>query len=382
MAAAPATAVTADLLEVDLGPGARGYFTTRGSGAQERPGRGPGQPGCAQEPDPYAGWNLAEHVGDDPGRVAAHRRRLEELLGLRGRGESRGDRDGAVLAWMNQVHSAIVAPAQAGAAPTADALVLRAGQPGVPAGACVMVADCVPLLLAACDGSVVAAVHAGRQGMLDGVVETHLKAIAAQEFAQIEITPFISNDVEYLSADAEDKFIIAQSNIHMNDYQEFADQEISSRQYSEFSIFPPSQIDYMDVSPQQVVGVSAALIPFLEHDDANRALMGSNMQAQAVPLIAPEIPLVSTGMEKYAAIDSGQVLTAIKDGEILSVSADEIQIRYDDGTLHSHQLRKYQRSNQSTCIDQRPTVTKGERIKNGQVLADSSSTVEGKLALG
>ena len=214
------------------------------------------------------------------------------------------------------------------------------------------------------------------------IAEKHLKAIAAQEFAQIEITPFISNDVEYLSADAEDKFIIAQSNIHMNDYQEFADQEISSRQYSEFSIFPPSQIDYMDVSPQQVVGVSAALIPFLEHDDANRALMGSNMQAQAVPLIAPEIPLVSTGMEKYAAIDSGQVLTAIKDGEILSVSADEIQIRYDDGTLHSHQLRKYQRSNQSTCIDQRPTVTKGERIKNGQVLADSSSTVEGKLALG
>lgn len=178
MAAAPATAVTADLLEVDLGPGARGYFTTRGSRAQERPGRGPGQPGCAQEPDPYAGWNLAEHVGDDPGRVAAHRRRLEELLGLRGRGESRGDRDGAVLAWMNQVHSAIVAPAQAGAAPTADALVLRAGQPGVPAGACVMVADCVPLLLAACDGSVVAAVHAGRQGMLDGVVPAALRALA------------------------------------------------------------------------------------------------------------------------------------------------------------------------------------------------------------
>lgn len=214
------------------------------------------------------------------------------------------------------------------------------------------------------------------------IAEKHLKAIADQELAQIEITPFISNDVEYLSADAEDKFIIAQSNIHMNDYQEFADQEISSRQYSEFSIFPPSQIDYMDVSPQQVVGVSAALIPFLEHDDANRALMGSNMQAQAVPLIAPEIPLVSTGMEKYAAIDSGQVLTALKDGEILSVSADEIQIRYEDGTLHSHQLRKYQRSNQSTCIDQRPTVTKGEQIKTGQVLADSSSTVEGKLALG
>ena len=110
--------------------------------------------------------------------------------------------------------------------------------------------------------------------------------------------------------------------------------------------------------------------------------MGSNMQAQAVPLVAPEIPLVSTGMESYAAIDSGQVLTAQFDGEILSVSADEIQIRYDNGTLRTHQLRKYQRSNQSTCIDQRPTVTKGERIKAGQVLADSSSTVEGQLALG
>ncbi len=214
------------------------------------------------------------------------------------------------------------------------------------------------------------------------IAEKHLKAIAAQDIAQIEITPYISGDVEYLSADAEDKFIIAQSNIRMNDYQEFADTEISSRQYSEFAIFPPSQIDYMDVSPQQVVGVSAALIPFLEHDDANRALMGSNMQAQAVPLIAPEIPLVSTGMEKYAAIDSGQVLTAAADGEVLSVGADNIQVRYDNGTLHSHQLRKYQRSNQSTCIDQRPTVTKGERFKAGDILADSSSTVEGKLALG
>ena len=214
------------------------------------------------------------------------------------------------------------------------------------------------------------------------IAEENLAAIAAQDRAEIAITPYISNDVEYLSADAEDKFIIAQSNIHMNDYQEFADTEISSRLHSEFSIFSPAQIDYMDVSPQQVVGVSAALIPFLEHDDANRALMGSNMQAQAVPLVAPEIPLVSTGMESYAAIDSGQVLTAQFDGEILSVSANEIQIRYDNGTLRTHQLRKYQRSNQSTCIDQRPTVTKGERIKAGQVLADSSSTVEGQLALG
>ncbi len=214
------------------------------------------------------------------------------------------------------------------------------------------------------------------------ITEKMLSAIKKLEQNVIFITPFVSEDVEYLSADAEDKFIIAQSNTRVNEWNEFDEKSIASRHYSEFTTYPPDAIDYMDVSPQQVVGVSAALIPFLEHDDANRALMGSNMQAQAVPLVNPDIPLVSTGMEQFAAIDSGQVLTATEDGEVASVSATQVIIRDINGTLHTHPLRKYQRSNQSTCIDQRPAITKGQNIKKNDVLADSSSTVDGHLALG
>jgi DNA-directed RNA polymerase subunit beta len=138
----------------------------------------------------------------------------------------------------------------------------------------------------------------------------------------------------------------------------------------------------MDVAPHQVVGISAALIPFLEHDDANRALMGSNMQAQAVPLVRPEIPLVSTGMERAAALDSGQVVVADENGEVVSVTGSKIVVKERKGGLHTYQLRKYQRSNQSTCIDQRPSVVKGQVIKRGDIIADSSSTESGQLALG
>lgn len=214
------------------------------------------------------------------------------------------------------------------------------------------------------------------------ITEEMIPAIKKLNKSIIFITPYISEDVEYLSADAEDKFVIGQSNTRINNWNEFDEKSISSRHYSDFTTSSPEAIDYMDVAPQQVVGVSAALIPFLEHDDANRALMGSNMQAQAVPLINPDIPLVSTGMEKYAAIDSGQVLTSPEDGEVISVNATQIIVRDTNNMLHTHQLRKYQRSNQSTCIDQRPAVTKGQRVKKGQVLADSSSTVDGNLALG
>ena len=124
------------------------------------------------------------------------------------------------------------------------------------------------------------------------------------------------------------------------------------------------------------------LIPFLEHDDANRALMGSNMQAQAVPLVRPEIPLVATGMESAAALDSGQVVLAEENGEVVSVTGSKIVIKERKGGLHSYQLRKYQRSNQSTCIDQRPSVVKGQVVKRGDIIADSSSTESGQLALG
>ncbi len=137
----------------------------------------------------------------------------------------------------------------------------------------------------------------------------------------------------------------------------------------------------MDVAPHQVVGISAALIPFLEHDDANRALMGSNMQTQAVPLVNPDIPLVSTGMEAFAAKDSGQVVVAEEEGEVVSVTGKEIIVKTGD-THKTYTLRKYQRSNQSTCIDQRPAVVKGQRLHKGDIIADSSSTVAGNLALG
>src|SRR5512146_1970232 len=213
------------------------------------------------------------------------------------------------------------------------------------------------------------------------VVESMLPAIRKLNRATVFVVPFVSADVEYLSADAEDKFVIAQANSVLSEFNEFALDRISCRYHSDFIISSPDSINYMDVAPNQVVGISAALIPFLEHDDANRALMGSNMQAQAVPLINPEVPTISTGMEAYAALDSGQVLVAEEDGDVISVTGRQVMLRTANG-LRTYTLRKYQRSNQSTCIDQRPAVIKGQRVHKGDVLADSSSTINGNLALG
>ncbi|OQX65625.1 MAG: DNA-directed RNA polymerase subunit beta [Anaerolinea sp. 4484_236] len=199
----------------------------------------------------------------------------------------------------------------------------------------------------------------------------------------ILIVPFVSSEqTEYLSADAEDKYIIGQANAPLNVDNEFVRPRVSSRNHSGFLFASPENIDYMDVAPHQIVGISASLIPFLEHDDANRALMGSNMMAQAVPLLRPEVPLVSTGMEYSAAFDSGQVIIAEKKGEVVSVTGSQIVIREQDGGMRSYPLRKYQRSNQSTCIDQRPAVVKGQVVKKGSIIADSSSTDRGELALG
>ena len=197
----------------------------------------------------------------------------------------------------------------------------------------------------------------------------------------VDIAPYVSDQFDYLSADAEDKYVIAQANAPLTDEKEFVRERVSCRYHSGFIFSTPDAVDYMDVAPHQVVGISAALIPFLEHDDANRALMGSNMQAQAVPLIRPEIPLVSTGMEYHAALDSGQVVVAEADGEVTSVTGNSITVKERAG-IRNYQLRKYQRSNQSTCIDQRPAVVKGQRIKKGDIIADSSSTESGQLALG
>jgi len=163
---------------------------------------------------------------------------------------------------------------------------------------------------------------------------------------------------------------------------EFIRPRVSSRYHSTFLFANPERIQYMDVAPHQIVGISAALIPFLEHDDANRALMGSNMQAQAVPLVKPDVPRVSTGMEYHAAMDSGQVVVAEEDGEVTSVTGNCVVVRVTNGDERVYHLRKYQRSNQSTCIDQRPAVVKGQRVLKGDVIADSSSTEYGELALG
>jgi DNA-directed RNA polymerase subunit beta len=199
--------------------------------------------------------------------------------------------------------------------------------------------------------------------------------------APIPIVPFVSDETAYLSADIEDRFRIAQATTPLNEHNEFVRSRVSCRYYSDFLFASPSQIDYMDVAPRQIVGVSASLIPFLEHDDANRALMGSNMQTQAVPLIRPEVPLVSTGMERQAAIDSGQVILSEVEGEVESVTGSQIVVRTGNGQ-RVYRLRKYNRSNQSTCIDQRPAVVKGQRLRLGDVVADSSSTEHGELALG
>jgi DNA-directed RNA polymerase subunit beta len=199
--------------------------------------------------------------------------------------------------------------------------------------------------------------------------------------APVAIKPYVSDQYDYLSADAEDKYVIAQANAPLAEDREFVRERVSSRYHSGFIFSTPDAVDYMDVAPHQVVGISAALIPFLEHDDANRALMGSNMQAQAVPLVRPEIPLVSTGMEYHAALDSGQVVVAESNGEVISVTGNSITVK-ERGGVRTYPLRKYQRSNQSTCIDQRPAVVKGQVIKKGDIIADSSSTDSGQLALG
>ncbi|RPI32031.1 MAG: DNA-directed RNA polymerase subunit beta, partial [Chloroflexota bacterium] len=177
-----------------------------------------------------------------------------------------------------------------------------------------------------------------------------VKAFARLNKAEILLIPFVTDEVEYLSADVEDRFVIAQANTPLNEHKEFLRRRISSRYHSGFIFQSPMNIDYMDVAPHQIVGISAALIPFLEHDDANRALMGSNMQAQAVPLLKPDIPQVSTGMEYHAAMDSGQVVIAEDDGEVISVTGDHITLHSNNGGERTYVLRKYQRSNQSTCI--------------------------------
>jgi len=200
----------------------------------------------------------------------------------------------------------------------------------------------------------------------------------------------VTDEVHYLSALEEEKYFIAQANAPLNEDGTFAFDLISAQRGGNFFLVSPEQIDYMDVSPKQLVSVSAALIPFLEHDDANRALMGSNMQRQAVPLIKPEAPLIGTGMEKIVGRDSRVTVVARHDGIVKSVDANRIIVQYEEKTEHDetvvkldiHNLMKFRRSNQDTCINQRVIVKEGDFVKKGDVLADGPSTDRGELALG
>jgi DNA-directed RNA polymerase subunit beta len=199
----------------------------------------------------------------------------------------------------------------------------------------------------------------------------------------------VTEDIEYLSAIEEGQYVIAQANASLSPKGEFVDELVSVRHQNEFTIMPREQIQYMDISPRQIVSVAAALIPFLEHDDANRALMGSNMQRQAVPTLKSETPLVGTGMERPVAIDSGVTVVAKRGGVVDSVDASRIVVRVNDDETRAgepgvdiYNLTKYTRSNQNTCINQRPLVNSGDVIARGDVLADGASTSLGELALG
>jgi len=187
----------------------------------------------------------------------------------------------------------------------------------------------------------------------------------------------VTNKIEYLSADIEDRYIIAQANAPLDSDGKFTEDTVLCRHKGDFPKVERKKVDYMDVSPRQLVSVAASLIPFLEHDDANRALMGSNMQRQAVPLLNPESPLVGTGMEYRAAKDSGTVIVSKTDGVVKSVQADEIVI----GSA-VYKLRKFVRSNADTCVNQRPIVNVGQKVKAGEIIADGAATKDGELALG
>ncbi|MCH7624630.1 MAG: DNA-directed RNA polymerase subunit beta [Chloroflexi bacterium] len=201
----------------------------------------------------------------------------------------------------------------------------------------------------------------------------------------LSVRPYVSpsaSEIVYLSADEEENIHIAQANSTLDECGQFIDERVETRVGENQGMEPPENVKFMDVSPMQLVSVSTALIPFLEHDDANRALMGSNMQRQAVPLLRPEPPLVGTGMEGRVARDSGQIVLSETDGIVTRATSNMITVTDFDGVEHDYRLLKFVRSNQGTCVNQRTIVRKGDVVKGGQVLADSSSTGQGELALG
>ena len=208
-----------------------------------------------------------------------------------------------------------------------------------------------------------------------GFIETPYRRVDKEKGVVTEI-------IDYLTADEEDNYVVSQANELLDDEGHFVRKRVNVRHGSLITTVDAVKVDYMDVSPKQVVSVAAALIPFLEHDDANRALMGANMQRQAVPLLVTEAPIIGTGMEYKTAVDSCVVETAKTDGIVEQVDGDHLTVRYDDGEREVHKLLKYKRSNQGTCVNQFPIVHKGERVTPNQVLADGPATSQGELALG
>ncbi len=198
----------------------------------------------------------------------------------------------------------------------------------------------------------------------------------------IKVVPFVSDDIVYLAADQEEEYAIAQANAKLDENSQFTEERVEVRQGDRYLREAPDKIQLMDVSPKQIVSVATALIPFLEHNDANRALMGSNMQRQAVPLLCPEAPLIATGMEIEAAKYSGQVLLAQNTGVVTSATNSQVVVTKDNGDKDIYPLAKFVRTNQGTCINQRPVVGKGDRVEPGQIIVDSSATEQGELALG
>ena len=194
--------------------------------------------------------------------------------------------------------------------------------------------------------------------------------------------PRVTDEVVYLTADEEDKYVVAQANEKLDENGYFVNANVSGRFREETSEFEKKKIDLMDVSPKMVFSVATAMIPFLENDDANRALMGSNMQRQAVPLLITEAPVVGTGMERKAAVDSGNCVVARNDGVVEKSASNEILVREEDGHLERYKLEKFVRSNQGTCMNQRPIVKKGDSVKKGEVIADGPCTAGGEIALG
>ena len=198
----------------------------------------------------------------------------------------------------------------------------------------------------------------------------------------IKVRPFVSDEIVYLTADQEDKYTIAQANSKLDQNNQFVEDKVEARLAERYLVAVPEDIEFMDVSPKQIVSIAAALIPFLEHNDANRALMGANMQRQAVPLLRPEAPLVATGMEAEAAKYSGEVLLAQNPGVVTSVTGSQVEVTKDNGDKDIYPLMKFVRTNQGTCINQSPAVDKGDRLEPGQIIANGSSTDRGELALG